>query len=44
MKVKEKGKFMSLSMYRSKATIVSSKLYRRNSKANEKLCISVFTP
>lgn len=44
MKVKEKGKFMSLSMYRSKAIIVSSKLYRRNSKANEKLCISVFTP
>ena len=44
MKVKEKGKFMSLSMYRSKATIVSSKLYRINSKANEKLCISVFTP
>lgn len=41
MKVKESGKFMSLSIYRSK---VSSKLYRINSKANEKLCISVFTP
>ena len=44
MKVNESGKFMSLGIYRSKAKIVSSKLYRRNSKANEKLCISVFTP